>query len=38
MLDLMTSRSDFLEAARRFKEPILALSRMSALSSCPAAS
>ena len=25
MLDLMTSRSDFLEAARRFKEPILVL-------------
>ena len=25
MLDLMTSRSDFLEPARRFKEPILAL-------------
>ena len=25
MLDLMTSRSDFVEAARRFKEPILVL-------------
>ena len=27
MLELMTSRSDFLEAARRFKEPILVLYR-----------